>query len=100
MDNPRPNPAPAWLSDQAWSHLCGLDALDAVFNGLADSLQEEGGSGKDGEWRALYDAPAPHTHPLPGACVLCLMWWLGWLLRDRTCGHTLPTHQSRLAKAD
>jgi dynein heavy chain len=62
MDNPHPNPAPEWLSDQAWSHLCELDTLAEPFNGLRDSL-----TSSPSEWRAIYDTTKPpHEQPLPG----------------------------------
>ncbi len=38
MDNPHANPAPEWLSSQAWSDLCDLDQLAAAFSGLRESL--------------------------------------------------------------
>ena len=39
MDNPHPNPAPEWLSSQAWSDLCELDGLSDAFSGLRDGLK-------------------------------------------------------------
>ncbi|KAJ9518808.1 hypothetical protein QJQ45_026081, partial [Haematococcus lacustris] len=60
MDNPHPNPASSWLSDQAWSHLCELDGLAACFNGLRASL-----STHTEKWRRWCDAPTPHQTPLP-----------------------------------
>ncbi len=60
MQNPHPNPAPEWLSDQAWSNLCELDGLAEPFSGLRQSLQTQ-----VPEWRALYDSPTPHEDPLP-----------------------------------
>ena len=42
MDNPHPNPAPEWLSGQAWSDLCELDGLSTPFAGLRESLTVRG----------------------------------------------------------
>lgn len=55
MDNPHPNPAPAWLSDQAWSNLCEVEGVHEAFTGLRSSLATH-----NVEWRALYDSPTPH----------------------------------------
>jgi dynein heavy chain len=66
MDNPHANPAPGWISEQAWSHLCELDRLAAPFHGLRESV----GGDLEG-WRAVVDAAAPHEqagpHQVPGA---------------------------------
>lgn len=60
MDNPHPNPAADWLSDQSWSHLCGLDTLDAAFHGLRDSI-----TGHTAGWRDYSNQATPHTAALP-----------------------------------
>jgi hypothetical protein len=38
MDNPYPNPAPDWLSGQAWADLCELDGIAEVFHGIRDNI--------------------------------------------------------------
>ncbi|KAG2500939.1 hypothetical protein HYH03_000764 [Edaphochlamys debaryana] len=62
MDNPHPNPSPAWLSDQAWSHLCELQGVAEAFAGLRDSLAHDNEA-----WKAVYDSPVPHEQALPPA---------------------------------
>eukprot|EP01138_Halocafeteria_seosinensis_P015539 gb/GECG01015857.1/.p1 GENE.gb/GECG01015857.1/~~gb/GECG01015857.1/.p1 ORF type:complete len:1604 (+),score=253.95 gb/GECG01015857.1/:1-4812(+) len=40
MDNPHPNPASAWLSDNSWNELCRLADFDA-FNGLIEDVKND-----------------------------------------------------------
>lgn len=54
-----PNPAPSWLSDEAWEHVCGLDALPA-FRGVAASLEAAPSA-----WEAWFRAPEPEGAELP-----------------------------------
>ncbi len=61
MDNPHPNPASDWISDQAWSHLCELSDLAPPFNGLRESI-----TNNPAAWRGLYDHPSPHTEVREG----------------------------------
>ncbi|GAX82307.1 hypothetical protein CEUSTIGMA_g9736.t1 [Chlamydomonas eustigma] len=61
MDNPHPNPAPDWLSDQAWADLCGLDGMADDFNGIREHIAESSSL-----WKNLYDNASPQTMPLPG----------------------------------
>ncbi|PNH05107.1 Dynein heavy chain 7, axonemal [Tetrabaena socialis] len=55
MDNPHPNPSPAWLSAQAWSHLCELEDVADTFAGLRESIAVH-----NIDWYAVYESPIPH----------------------------------------
>ncbi|KAG2427037.1 hypothetical protein HYH02_014682 [Chlamydomonas schloesseri] len=61
MDNPHPNPSPAWLSDQSWSHLCELEAVAEAFGGLRANLATHNDA-----WKVVYDSTVPHEQVLPG----------------------------------
>lgn len=43
MDVPSPNPAPEWLSNEAWRALCELEGLSPDFEGLKASVACEPG---------------------------------------------------------
>jgi dynein heavy chain len=61
LDNPYPNPAPAWLPSKAWDELCRLDQLPR-FQGLRKGIESNIES-----WQHVYDASKPQSEPLPGA---------------------------------
>jgi len=62
MDVPAPNPAPDWLSNEAWRALCELDGLAEPFNGLQASV-----TSAPRKWLAFYNHPTPYEATLPGA---------------------------------
>ncbi|KAK7495478.1 hypothetical protein BaRGS_00013176, partial [Batillaria attramentaria] len=59
LENPFPNPAPAWLSDKSWAEIVRCSQLPA-FNGFMDQFQKQ-----VAEWKKVYDAAQPHQEPLP-----------------------------------
>ena len=64
MDNPHPNPAPAWLADKSWAELCRLADIPA-FDGLRGDV-----AGHPGDWKEIYDAEEPHRCVPVCGCVL------------------------------
>ncbi|KAF5834888.1 hypothetical protein DUNSADRAFT_8192 [Dunaliella salina] len=62
MDVPAPNPAPEWLSNEAWRALCELDGLAEPFSGLQTSV-----ASAPRKWLAFYNHPTPYEATLPGA---------------------------------
>jgi dynein heavy chain len=56
-----PNPAPAWLSDDAWERVAGLDAALPAFKGLAAAFDSGPAA-----WEAWFRAPEPEGAELPG----------------------------------
>ncbi|KAK0049220.1 dynein heavy chain 3 axonemal-like isoform X1 [Biomphalaria pfeifferi] len=59
LDNPLPNPAPAWLSDKAWSEIVRASSLPSL-KGLKDHVNKH-----PEQWKKFYDHPTPHNHKLP-----------------------------------
>ncbi len=54
-----PNPAPLWISEEAWDNLTSLEALPA-FKGLAGSV-----ASGPGEWELWFRAQEPETAEMP-----------------------------------
>ncbi len=54
-----PNPAPAWISDEAWDDVTSLSSLPGL-KGLAESV-----AAAPGEWEAWFRAPEPEAGELP-----------------------------------
>ncbi|EDQ84751.1 uncharacterized protein MONBRDRAFT_39136 [Monosiga brevicollis MX1] len=62
LDNPHPNPAPAWLSDKSWGELVRTESLPrGTFIGLREDVQQN-----PELFKQFYDSASPHTEPLPG----------------------------------
>ncbi|EGD83038.1 dynein heavy chain 2 [Salpingoeca rosetta] len=61
LDNPHPNPAPAWLSDKAWSEIVRANDLPSgALDGLREGFVEQVDA-----FKAFYDHSSPQTQPLP-----------------------------------
>jgi dynein heavy chain len=63
LDNPHPNPAPAWLSDKSWGELVRASNLPS---GDMDGLQLDVPANIAG-FKAYYDSTSPQQEKLPGA---------------------------------
>jgi dynein heavy chain len=59
LENPFPNPAPAWLTDKSWSEIVRASQLPA-FQGFMDKFQKH-----IDQWKKVYDSAAPHTEQYP-----------------------------------
>ncbi|XP_053376707.1 dynein axonemal heavy chain 3-like [Mercenaria mercenaria] len=59
LENPFPNPAPAWLSEKSWSEIVRCSDLHA-FKGFMDEFRE-----KLSLWKKVYDSPTPQSEKLP-----------------------------------
>ncbi|XP_068084555.1 dynein axonemal heavy chain 3 [Anabrus simplex] len=59
LDNPYPNPAPAWLQDKSWSELVRASLIPRL-KGLRQSVEKN-----IDKWKELYDAFAPQDATFP-----------------------------------
>ncbi|CUT98907.1 dynein heavy chain [Echinococcus multilocularis] len=59
LENPHPNPAPAWLSEKSWSEIVRASDLPTL-EGLMKSVKSD-----PNRWKAVYDSPAPHEAAFP-----------------------------------
>jgi dynein heavy chain len=61
LDNPHPNPAPAWLTDKSWAEIVRASALPNLA-GLHQHVSEQIGA-----WKRLYDDSMPQelAYPAP-----------------------------------
>ncbi|KAL3852322.1 hypothetical protein ACJMK2_015979 [Sinanodonta woodiana] len=61
LENPFPNPAPAWLNDKSWSEIVRASDLPP-FKGFMDHFKQH-----ISEWKKVYDSVTPHleTYPNP-----------------------------------
>ncbi|XP_063227776.1 dynein axonemal heavy chain 12 isoform X3 [Bacillus rossius redtenbacheri] len=59
LENPRPNPDPAWLSTKSWDEVCRVAELPA-FSEFADSVEQH-----VRQWKEWYDLLEPQEQDLP-----------------------------------
>ncbi|XP_054256854.1 dynein axonemal heavy chain 3 [Macrosteles quadrilineatus] len=59
LDNPHPNPAPAWLSDKCWNEIVVASDLPGL-TGLKSSLQTN-----TSVWKQFYDSANPELAQMP-----------------------------------
>ncbi|EDQ90997.1 uncharacterized protein MONBRDRAFT_20211 [Monosiga brevicollis MX1] len=56
-----PNPAPGWITSEAWDNVTEMERLLPKFAGLTASFEQQ-----LRDWQAWYVHPEPETAPLPG----------------------------------
>ena len=60
LENTKPNPAPAWLSDKSWDEICRMSDL-STFSGFLPDFVE-----RTNEWQVVYNHITPYSCPIPG----------------------------------
>lgn len=60
-DAQMPNPAPSWISSEAWDNLTEMERLLPKFTGLSTSFEQT-----LRDWQSWYISPEPETTTLPG----------------------------------
>ncbi|KAJ2945851.1 hypothetical protein O0L34_g4757 [Tuta absoluta] len=59
LENPIPNPAPAWLSEKSWSEVVRSSNLKEL-GGFKESVESHIDA-----WKKFYDLTSPHEHSFP-----------------------------------